>query len=452
MGIVYLATHARLGRRVAIKVLRSEYATNAQALRRFFDEARAVNKISHANVLEVTDFVERPGDDNYYVMELLEGVNLAELVEAGGLLELPRAVAIMTQLAKALEAVHDAGIVHRDVKPYNVVLIPRGGNQDFVKLVDFGVAQLSADGGKLALDRSATGAVVGTPRYISPEQASGGSVDQRSDVYSFGAMLYELVTGSPPIVVGTDLVGLADKVRTGIPIPPRQRENLPHEIPVSLDQLIMRCLAKTPAERPARMDLVADKLVAIADEEGWLVYELSAVPPASAVAAATIGLAESAAAAEPPRRSRWLVAAIVGALVAAGVTFAVLSGSSAPAPKRDPIAERRALVDSELVLADQRVAAGRLVGAGGDEALDHLMKARALDAHHTGVIQRLDHLARTFEKLAEDARAADSLPEAAAHLETVLEIEPTNAAAAGRLKDIEQQMLARQRAKRPPPN
>jgi len=446
MGIVYLATHARLGRRVAIKILRHEYADNPLALRRFFDEARAVNKISHPNVLEVTDFVERPGQDNYYVMELLEGVNLAELVEAGGMLELPRTVPIMTQLAKALEAVHDAGIVHRDVKPYNVILINREGNQDFVKLVDFGIAQLSGEDGKLARDRSDTATVVGTRRYMSPEQTTGAAVDRRSDIYSFGAMLYELVTGRPPIVVSTDFRIFTETLRTVPPTRPRDCDNLPHDIPVALDELIMRCLAKAPGERPARMDVVADKLVAIADEEGWLVYELSAVPRASSSPVLPAPRVEPS---PPPRsrRGRWIVAALLGTAVIG--TSVVMLSRSASAPHRDPVAERHAQLEAELAVADQRVAAGRLVGAGNDEALDHLLKARAIDPDDPRVKQRLDQLARTFERLAQEARAAGSLAEAAAHLEAVLAIEPTNPSATAQLKEIEQQVLDQQRAKTP---
>jgi len=453
MGIVYVATHTRLGRRDAIKVLRSEYADNELALRRFFDEARAVNKISHANVLEVTDFVERPGQDNYYVMEFLEGVTLAELVSVAGMLELPRAIAVMTQLAKALEAVHDAGIVHRDVKPFNIILVNRDGSRDFVKLFDFGSAQLAGEGGRLARDRSETQAVVGTPRYMAPEQAAGGMVDHRADIYAFGAMLYELVTGRPPITVGTDLGVLAETLRTVQPTPPRALPDLPHVIPEALDALIMRCLAKMPADRPARMELVAEKLVTIADEEGWLVYELSAVPPASSAATGSSLRAASEATVDvkkPARRGRWLAVLVLGALAAGGAIFVVTQRPSRSAPAKDPAAERGAQLDAELTIADRRIESGRLVGAGGDEALDHLLKARTLDPEHPGVKQRLDALARTFERLAEEARAADSLAEAAAHFETVLIIEPANPTATARLLEIEQRVLDKQRTHRTP--
>ena len=450
MGIVYAATHLRLGRRVAIKMLRSEYTDNPQALSRFFAEARAVNKIAHPNIIEVTDFVERPGQDNYYVMELLEGVSLAEHVEAGGILKLSRAAAIMTQVAKALEAVHHAGIVHRDLKPHNIILIDKVGQPDFVKLVDFGLARLVDGSGDISLHDSTGNAVVGTPRYMSPEQASGRAVDYRSDIYTFGAVLYELVTGRPPLV-GADFGDLVVKLRTVVPPPPRSLDNLPHEIPPSLDRLITECLAKDPADRPERMEKVTERLLAIADEQEWIVYELSVLPTPAHISSPKLQAVPEPIAAPPPvatPRTRWLwpvVGLIVALAVAGAAVFVMTRPQRQPQPQ--PTDDTHAKVEAEIATADQRIAAGRFVAPGGDEALDHLLVARKLDPEHAGVHQRLAAIARKFEQLAEEARAAGSLAEAAAHLQTVLVIEPNNAAATTKMNEIEQEVLARQRKK-----
>ncbi|MBA3464357.1 MAG: serine/threonine protein kinase, partial [Deltaproteobacteria bacterium] len=287
MGIVYLATHVRLDRRVAIKVLRSEYAENEHALRRFFAEARAVNTIAHPNVIEITDFVERPGDDNYYVMELLEGASLAALLKEGGIPSLQRSVAIMSQVAAALAAVHEAGIVHRDLKPDNIVLLQRGGISDFVKLVDFGVAKLVGSDDRsvhrgdqqrpMSLSSTSHGTVLGTPEYMSPQQASGRQVDHRGDIYSFGAVLYELVTGRLPHEAESfgELVVMR---LTTTPTTPSAIADLPHQIPAALEELIIRCLAIEPEQRPASIEIVMKELEKIAEDQGWLVYELNVRP------------------------------------------------------------------------------------------------------------------------------------------------------------------------------
>ncbi|MEE8408904.1 MAG: protein kinase, partial [Myxococcota bacterium] len=191
MGDVYEAEHAQLGRRVAIKRLRSMYAKNARALQRFFDEARAVNRLQHDHIVQITDFVTE-GEHVYFVMEFLEGQTLAAIQEAGGVLGLERGLSIVVQTCEALDAVHKAGIIHRDLKPQNIMLIEHHGGigGDFVKLLDFGVAKLlSADG---ELSGESTGrTVLGTPGYMAPEQLLGNPVDFRADIYAVGVILYQ---------------------------------------------------------------------------------------------------------------------------------------------------------------------------------------------------------------------------------------------------------------------
>jgi serine/threonine-protein kinase len=277
MGVVYLAEHTRLGRRVAIKMLRSEFSDNTQAVRRFFSEARAVNKICHPHIVEITDFVERPGAENYYVMELLEGESLAEVLASTPIPPIARSVGIMAQVADALQAVHDADIVHRDLKPDNVYLIERAGQRDFVKLLDFGVAKLAPIDGSVSMSDTAAGMILGTPDYMSPEQASGKSVDHRTDIYAFGVMLYELVTGERP-VHATSFGELVVKHLTAEPIPPRKVKGLTHDIPVALEDVILACMAKQPGDRPEAIRTVAARLFAIAEAEGWSLTAFSEKP------------------------------------------------------------------------------------------------------------------------------------------------------------------------------
>ena len=184
MGAVYLAEHVKLGRKVALKMLHEQYAKQPDVVRRFFAEARSVNKIFHEHIVEITDFVENERGANYYIMEYLKGLPLTDLVEREGALPLSRSVGVVVQVCSALSAVHAAGIVHRDLKPDNIFLIERAGQQDFVKLLDFGIAKLlDTDGQTINLQTTAAGMIMGTPEYMSPEQARGKSVDYRTDIY-----------------------------------------------------------------------------------------------------------------------------------------------------------------------------------------------------------------------------------------------------------------------------
>jgi tRNA A-37 threonylcarbamoyl transferase component Bud32 len=267
MGRVYLAEHTRLGRKVAIKLLRGEYSSNPIAIRRFFAEARAVNRISHENIIEITDFIENPGSDNYYVMEFLKGNSLDELLHQESVLPLSRSLGIAVQVASALGAVHDAGIVHRDMKPANIFLTERSGRADYVKLLDFGIAKLTDVGEGVTLQKTAAGTIMGTPEYMSSEQAAGRSVDYRSDIYSFGVILYELCAGKRPFEAKS-YGELVIKHMTIVPRRPSRTKDLPHHIPDELEALVMHCLEKEPEQRPQTMHEVETRLRAIADKHG----------------------------------------------------------------------------------------------------------------------------------------------------------------------------------------
>ncbi|HUS65971.1 MAG TPA: serine/threonine-protein kinase [Kofleriaceae bacterium] len=264
MGAVYLAEHVKLGRKVALKTLHEQYARSPDVVRRFFAEARAVNKIFHEHIVEITDFVENDRGANYYIMEYLKGLPLTDLVEREGALPLSRSIGVVVQVCSALSAVHAAGIVHRDLKPDNIFLIERAGQMDFVKLLDFGIAKLlDTDGQTINLATTAAGMIMGTPEYMSPEQARGKSVDYRTDIYSLGVILYELATGTKPFIAET-FGEMVVKLSTEAPPPPSEVPHLFQQIPRDLEELILQCLEKEPQKRPPSTKEIEDRLRAIA--------------------------------------------------------------------------------------------------------------------------------------------------------------------------------------------
>jgi serine/threonine-protein kinase len=277
MGRVFRAEHTALGRPVALKMLREDYASHPDAVARFFNEARVVNRIRHENIVEITDFIEQPGGENYYIMELLEGRSLADVLASEGPLPAERAVGIATQMCAALEAAHHQGVVHRDLKTENVFLVERLGCPDFVKILDFGVAKLLDVQQRDAMKSTAKGAVLGTVEYMSPEQARGMAVDQRTDIYALGVVLYEMLTGDKPFT-GSSIGEVVAKHLNERPPKPSRSPGLRQPLPAGLDEVVLDCLAKKPARRPASMAVVAARLAAVAREAGW---ELSPVGRAS---------------------------------------------------------------------------------------------------------------------------------------------------------------------------
>jgi len=204
MGSVYLAEHPSIGKKVALKVLHSEFSTDQEVTARFFHEAKAVNDIGHPNIVDIVDFgILQAGGGReqlvYFIMEYLAGVTLSQLIRAEAPLPPERVLGIGLQVADALSASHKCGIVHRDLKPDNIILLQRGSERDFVKLLDFGIAKLTG-GSAMGSHRTRTGIVMGTPAYMSPEQCEGRNdkVDWRTDVYALGIVLYEMLTGRVP--------------------------------------------------------------------------------------------------------------------------------------------------------------------------------------------------------------------------------------------------------------
>ena len=257
MGAVYVGEHPVIGSRVAIKFLHRQYAADRRIVERFFNEARAVNLIGHDNILEILDLDVAPDGRHYFVMELLHGRPLQDLVQPGVPLSLEVAGPILLQVCDALQAAHDRGIVHRDLKPANVHLTVHRGKKNFVKVVDFGIARVAGPSGA-SRGSTQAGVVLGTPAYMSPEQAAGQSarIDGRSDVYSLGCMMFQMATGHIPFSdadLGEALIG-------HLQLPPPRPRTLAPAIPQSWEAVILKCLEKKPESRYQSMREVHDEL------------------------------------------------------------------------------------------------------------------------------------------------------------------------------------------------
>ncbi len=245
MGTVYLAHHLTLQRKYAIKVLKNEFADDKTFVERFRREAITASRVVHPNVVYISDFGQLDEGSFYIVMEHLNGYGLDELLDTGGAQPLSRLLPMLIHLSDALDYAGSLGVVHRDIKPENIMLCDIRGHKDVVKLVDFGIAKVVAEG--FASQRiTMQGQIFGTPEYISPESAMDAEVDIRSDVYSLGIIAYELATGDPPFL-GNPASILRDHVQKRVEAPSARMPRQP--IPPGFDGVILRCLAKNPDDR-----------------------------------------------------------------------------------------------------------------------------------------------------------------------------------------------------------
>ena len=243
MGTVYLATHLDLERPVAVKIIRREFASDADVADRFLREARTMAKLRHSNAAMIFDAGNLPDGRHFIVMEFVEGETLSQALAREGRFSFTQAVGIATQICDVLEEAHRIGIVHRDLKPSNILLGKRG-----VCVLDFGVAKVLATSAESTFTHASTGSgqLIGTPRYMSPEQCLGQRVGARSDLYSLGVLLYEMLAGRPPFVDPLQSALLVKQATAPAPPLPRLRQDIPRPLALAVHGL----LAKRPEDRP----------------------------------------------------------------------------------------------------------------------------------------------------------------------------------------------------------
>ncbi len=264
MGVVYRATHLNLGNDLAIKVLRRRLVSDKNVVRRFKQEARAASRLRHPNTIQILDFGEFDDGELFMAMELVDGRDLAMLIQQEGPLPPSRLAHITTQVCSALYEAHDNGIVHRDLKPANVLVANLRSQRDFVKVLDFGIAKMLDPDPSQSVPMTRDGFVCGTPAFMSPEQVQGFDLDGRSDLFALGVCLYQALTGKLPFKAPTPLE-LATALVTEDPVPPAEARPEWKPDPI-LSEVCMRALEKKPEDRfPTAMGML-DALAPVRSE------------------------------------------------------------------------------------------------------------------------------------------------------------------------------------------
>jgi eukaryotic-like serine/threonine-protein kinase len=308
MAVVYRARDQELDRDVAIKVLAEHLSTDVEFRRRFLRESRLAAKLSHPNVVSVYDGGETDGRP-YIVMEYVEGVTLAGELARRGHLSIDEATGLAIQVCAGLEHAHDTGLVHRDIKPQNLLLRADG----VLKIADFGIAR-AVEGTQL----TEAGTVLGTAVYLSPEQASGEQVSPAADIYSLGAVMYELIAGQPPFSFEKNIPALVLQKRTGRV--PSLRDSVP-ELPPRLDEIVLRCLSAEPSARPPSAAALAQELAAFTPDAATVQFPATTTP---------VRRARS-------RRRAWPFAVAAAALAAIiGIVLAARDGDGSNPPSQNP--------------------------------------------------------------------------------------------------------------------
>ncbi|HVH45337.1 MAG TPA: serine/threonine-protein kinase [Labilithrix sp.] len=324
MGSVYLGRHKLIDKRVAIKVLRSDLVANQEMSGRFLNEAKAASSIVSPHIVDISDYGRLPDNTAFFVMEYLDGTSLSSVIASCGMVPVVRLLHIAKQIARGLAAAHARGVVHRDLKPDNVMLITRGEDTDFVKILDFGIAKVGGETARL----TRAGSVFGTPHYMSPEQAAGLPVDPRTDIYALGVMLYEMACGIVPFD-SDNFAGILTQHM--YKAPPPLRSLAPPDVPVGLDAIVAKALSK---KKELRYQTMAELALDLEKVERGIVPELRGrftdfSAPADYFPSSKANPAEDTGADDPVTsgRRRWVLGAMGGILLL-GVVGVLLIGSS----------------------------------------------------------------------------------------------------------------------------
>jgi serine/threonine-protein kinase len=330
MGAVYAAEHALLGRPAAIKVLLPDLSQKQDVVMRFFNEARAATAIRHPGIVEIYDFGWTPEGAAFIVMEHLQGETLSRR-SARARLRWQAALSVLRQIAGALAAAHAKGIVHRDLKPDNIfmVLDPEVPGGERIKLLDFGIAKLAGDT-STTVNVTKTGAVMGTPTYMAPEQCRGVAVDHRADLYALGCILFELCSGRPPFVGE----GTGDVLAAHIHVPPPSLASLFVDVPYAVEELIRQLLAKSPSQRLPSAEALIRAIDGITTERAPSagVTSSGARPMTTSPSMTTLSGAASMSGPIPKlaarRRGRWIALAAAATVAVGVVLVAVMTRGS----------------------------------------------------------------------------------------------------------------------------
>ena len=292
MSIVYSALQNPIDRTVAIKMLKREYTDEPLTIKRFYLEATAVSKLKHQNILTIHDVGETDDGVPYFVMEFLDGVSLSQLIDKYGAIHYLRALPIFSQICNAMGHAHRQGLIHRDLKPSNIMLTEEDGKRDFVKLVDFGIVMMTGKKSQRKSQRlTQKGEIWGSPFYMSPEQCTGGEIDTRSDIYSMGMVMYEILVGRPAFEE-KNIGRIVNKHLKEMPL--RFVETAPGKgIPETIEEVVFRCIQKSPDKRYQTMEELELALQALIPRRNISYHGLT--PPAG------IDVGNNAQAAPPPR-------------------------------------------------------------------------------------------------------------------------------------------------------
>lgn len=334
MGVVYIAEHIEIEKKFALKVLRENFSKKPEVVERFRQEARSASRIGHPNIVDVTDFGQLNDGGVYFVMEYLQGKSLSDVIKKEDL-PLERVASIIRQIAKALKEAHAKGIVHRDLKPENIFLVKREENEDFVKILDFGIAKISdrdSEGKRL----TRTGVIFGTPEYMSPEQAAGRNLDQRVDIYALGCIMFEMFTRRVPFQGESFMAVLTQHMFE--PTPKIETIDPDTKVPVSVRSVIYKAMAKNQEDRYEDMEaLEIDLEHALKDESYQAEYSenttslLTGKREGGEKKNTQIDWTPSSVAdlgRQRRRKSLVVAAAVVGVIVVAAVVFTVLKRGS----------------------------------------------------------------------------------------------------------------------------